>query len=623
VCGICGIALRDPQSLVDEQSVKRMADSLIHRGPDDEGFYSAPGIGLGVRRLSIIDLQTGNQPISNEDGTVVVVCNGEIYNFKEQREKLEHSGHRFRTTTDVEVIVHLYEELGPDFVRQLRGMFGLALWDQRRKRLMLARDRLGIKPLFYALHEQTLFFGSELKAILTASKLEREIDVHGLRDLFRAGFVMGSRTLFRNIRRLLPGHFLLYQNGMTSIHRYWEPSFPLKGEPVPKKPDREWAEILRTKLQETIKLHLRSDVPLGAFLSGGIDSSAVASLMSQLYEHPVHTFSLGFENHNLDEIGRQKILSDFEPYHLLKHTTICKTQDIELLKKSVWHREDPTPILLDIPLLLLSELAARSVKAVLTGEGSDEVFGGYSWFRRQKLLHPLMKLPRSMRKSIARLPGIRNDLRASNSLGAPAKMDLTRYLQLIRSANRVLDERVFSEPMGDLLRVSATQMPDLPSNFEQWHRFAQLQYFDMTIRLPDFIIRNLDSASMAYSLEARVPFLDHELVEFCATIPPDLKMRGLREKYILRRALQNDLPREIIRRKKRGLMPPYAQWSRNLPEFALELLSERAIRNTGYFNPGFVAEMLKSCQSGDPAFAKSLMCVVGVQVWSDLFKGRL
>jgi len=619
MCGICGVVYSHPERPVNREMLRQMTDIMHHRGPDSHGFYVAPGIGLGIRRLSIIDLETGDQPISNEDGTVTVVCNGEIYNFQELRQQLIAAGHRFRTRSDVEVIVHLYEDYGDQCVNYLRGMFGFALWDARLRRLMLARDRLGIKPLLYALEDNGLFFGSELKSILMSGSIERQVDVHALKDLFTIGFVLAPKTLFTKIRRLLPGHYLLYQNGTLSIHQYWDLRFPVSYEDTPKRSAEEWAEALRTKLEESVRIHLRSDVPVGAWLSGGIDSSAVVSLMSQLTHLPVQTFSLAFENPRFDEVSGSKTLSDFTVYNLLNQRAVCTTKDFELFPKAVWHCEDPIAPGIGIARMLLSQLASKNVKVVLTGEGSDEVFGGYSWFRTDKLLRLFTKLPFGMCRFIARVPAVRKRWpRASRILRAPTEMNLARYKQIIDSAN---PEIFFSEDLKQRLidNEDTEDNMSLPQDFDKYHPFAQLQYLEMKVRLSDYIIRNLDATSMAYSLEVRVPFLDHELVELCNQIPPDLKMRGLQEKHILRQAMRDNLPPEIHQRRKRGLSAPYGQWTRDLPEFAMELLSKDRIREKGYFNHEFVINMLQQHKSGKADYGRQLMGVLGVQLWDELF----
>jgi asparagine synthase (glutamine-hydrolysing) len=619
VCGICGVAYADAARPAGRDLLQRMADTLRHRGPDGEGFHAAPGIGLGFRRLSIIDLETGDQPIANEDGSVVVIGNGEIYNFQELRAELVAAGHRFRTRSDIEVIVHLYEQHGPDCLALLRGMFGFALWDARRRRLLLARDRFGIKPLHYAETPEGLFFGSELKAILASGRVERRLDVRALRDLLSFSFVLAPRTLFRSIRQVRPGHFLLYERGALSEHAWWDLRFPDAGDALPR---RDWASELRAKLEESVRLHLRSDVPVGAWLSAGLDSSAVASLMRKITAQPVPTFSIGFENPRFDELRGNRILSDFPEYGLVNHRALCTARDFERLREAIWHAEDPQAVGLEIPRLVLSELSARHVKVVLSGEGSDEVFGGYRWFRRHKLLQPWLRLPRGLRSALAGIPPLaRRWPRAARILAAPAEMDLARYQQTIDTSNSAFDERLLS---GELRRALA-QEPDeagalsLPDDFRRWHAFSQLQYLEARVRLPNFVTRLLDSLSMAHGLEVRVPFLDHELVELCTQIPPGLKMRGLREKYVLRRAMQGDLPSEIVWRRKRGLAAPFSQWMRQLPAFAADLLSAEQVRARGYFEPAAVAALIARHREGGTRHAKSLLGVLAIQLWDDLF----
>ena len=622
MCGICGIVYSYPARPVAQDMLRRMTASLQHRGPDSHGFYHAPGVGLGIRRLSIIDLETGDQPISNEDGTIIVVCNGEIYNFQELRQQLQAAGHRFKTHSDIEVIVHLYEEHGVECVQYLRGMFGFALWDVRQRRLMLARDRFGIKPLFYAAETDGVCFGSELKPILMSGRVERQIDIQALQDIFTIGFVLAPKTLFSKIRRVLPGHYLLYQDGQLSTHQYWDVRFPTPDDASPCRSAEEWAEALRVKLEESVRLHLRSDVPVGAWLSSGIDSSAVVSLMRRMTDRPVQTFTLAFENPRFDEVSTSKILSDFPDYNLVNQRAVCTTKDFDRLRKAVWHCEDPLALGIDIPRMVLSQLAAHHVKVVLTGEGSDEVFGGYPWFHTHTLIQPFTRLPHSVRRYIARIPAVsRAWPRASRILRAPAAMNLVRYKQTIDSTNQRFDNRLFADDLRQQLlqNDAAEDMLSLPPDFDRWHSFAQLQYLEIHVRLPNFITRYLDATSMAYGLEVRVPFLDHEFVEFCAQIPPALKLHGGQEKYILRQALCHDLPRDILQRKKRGMAAPYSQWVRHLPAFAAELLSPERLRETGYFAPQVVRHMLEQHRTKRADYGKSLLGVLGVHLWDDLF----
>ena len=378
MCGICGIAWSDTDRSVDAGTLQRMADSLRHRGPDSEGALIAPGIGLGFRRLSIVDLKTGDQPIFNEDGSIAVICNGEIYNHIELRQKLAAGGHRFATASDVEVIVHLYEEHGLDFVSHLRGMFALALWDARRHRLVLARDRLGIKPLHYAITADGLLFGSEQKAILASGAIEARPDLQSLGQLLSYGRIIAPRTIVSGIRRLPAGHTLCWTDGRADIREYWDAIFPARDEYDWKVSEQSWADGLREKLTESVKLHLRSDVPLGAWLSAGIDSSSVAALMSRLVAEPVQTFTLRFDDPAFDELRDQRGLDDYPEYGLAGHRIVCRHADIERLPQAIWHAEDTLLGGVEIGRLMVAQATARHEKIVITGEGSDEILGGYT-----------------------------------------------------------------------------------------------------------------------------------------------------------------------------------------------------------------------------------------------------
>jgi asparagine synthase (glutamine-hydrolysing) len=623
MCGIAGVAYADEHRPADTHLLRRMTEAVRHRGPDSEGYFAAPGVGLGIRRLSIIDLATGDQPISNENGTVTVVCNGEIYNYVELRKQLIERGHRFRTGSDVEAVVHLYEEQGVGLLHQLRGMFGFALWDSRRRLLLLARDRLGIKPMHYSLASDALFFGSESKAILAVDGIPRQLNVPALRDLFTFGFVLGPKTLLSSVRRLNPGHYLLYRDGEASIHKYWDVSFPPRGEEGSSVNAERWAESLLEELEESVTIHLRSDVAVGAWLSGGIDSSFVARLSSRDGQRPLPTFTLAFENHRFDEVRGQRTLDQFPGNNLSNTRALCGDEHLKLIPKVVWHCEDPSVSAVQIPRMVMSELASRSVKVVMTGEGADELFGGYGWFRVEGFFRALACVPIRLRR-LALLGGFLPGRwpHAAKKLVAPREMSLLRYQHLIARRHSELVESLLScdltRPLPPDNDTGPVEAP--PENFKRWSPFAQLQYFEMKVRLPDFVIHHLDRTSMAHSLEARVPFLDHKLVEFCARIPASLKMRWGQEKYILRRAAEKVLPPEIANRKKRGLAAPVDQWMRGtLPDFATEYFQEDCLREKGYFNPGVVFRLLKMHRSGKGDYGDLLFGVLLVQIWDDLF----
>jgi asparagine synthase (glutamine-hydrolysing) len=520
MCGICGYIPFKSDCPIDEGLLRRMTDILYHRGPDSDGFYVAPGVGLGVRRLSIIDLVTGDQPISNEDGTVTVVCNGEIYNFKELRQRLLDKGHRLRTKSDVEVIVHLYEDHDVECLRYLRGMFGFALWDSRKRRLMLARDRLGIKPLNYAMAKDGFYFASESKSILASEAVEREADPCALHDLFTLGFVSGTKTLFPQIRRLLPGHYLIFKKDDFSVHRYWQVDFSADQRNHRRWKEADYAQAFLSKLEEAVRIHMRSDVEVAAWLSPGIDSSSVVSLMRSCTAQQIRVFSIGFEDKAVDEIGRHKTLDSFKGYEMPVSKVIFKARDFSLFPKALWHMEDPLTSGVEVPRLVLSRLCGSQVKVVLTGEGADEILGGYEWYRTDQLLNSFSRTPFFLRQAVSSLLN-KNWPGAGRILLTSPTMNLSRYSRLIgMTRTEEFGDKLFGGDYQGLWdKQESKEDAFLPQGFFRWPRFLQLQYFDITRRLPGSVIHQLDRSSMAYSLEARVPFLDHEFVEFCAKIP--------------------------------------------------------------------------------------------------------
>jgi asparagine synthase (glutamine-hydrolysing) len=625
MCGIAGVVYREAERPVDRPTLGRMTEILRHRGPDADGFFVAAGIGLGFRRLSIVDLRTGNQPIANEDGSIVVVCNGEIYNHAALRQQLIAAGHRFSTASDVEVIVHMYEEHGASFVRHLRGMFALALWDARRRQLLLARDRIGIKPLHYAVTPEGLFFGSEQKAILASGAMAPQPDIQALRQLFRYGRIVTPRTFVAGICRLPAGHCLTWRDGQVSIRQYWDVEFPAAAEYDERISAQEWAQGVREKLTESVRLHLSSDVPLGAWLSAGIDSSSVTALMSGMLSDPVSSFTLRFEDSRFDELGHQKGLDDYPQYRLLGNRIVCRHADLERMPTAIWHGEDASLGSSAIGQLVIAEATSAQVKVVLTGEGSDEVFGGYSWYSTLRILQPFFLLPQPMRRLISRLPPIRRRWPGAAATIAGARaMRFERYAGSVTHLfSQSADKELLSAQVQEELRLqgSVQDAPAYPAAFGTWHPFAQMQYLDLKNRLVDGVVQSLDRMSMAYSVEARVPFLDHELVEFCARIPPRVKMRWLREKHVLRRAMEGVLPPAIVKRKKWAFQVPMEEWLReDLPPFAAALLCESALKETGYFNPEKVAALLQRHRQRQGDFGQSIAGVLSVQIWHDLFR---
>ena len=525
----------------------------------------------------------------------------------------------------MEVIAHLYEEYGVDCLNHLRGMFAFALWDKKKKQLFLARDRLGIKPLHYAIgKDKTLYFGSEQKTILIADTIEREINTQALYDLFTFGFTLTPRTLFRHIHRIPPGHYVLYKQGHISIKRYWDLSFPEKHQRK-QLSEEAWTEELLERLKEVVKIHMRSDVPVGAWLSAGIDSSAVVALMKSVTNAPTHTFSLAFEDQpSYDEVTNQKTLDQFPGFKIPNERVVVKQEHFDLFKKTLWHIEDPTTSGVHMVRLLLSEATSRKFKVVLTGEGADEIFGGYPWYRFDKFCRPFAVLPKPIRQLMLLGPVIPKWKPWSSSVFlAPRPMNLRRYAALLGSFGK---ENMMSYLFSDHLREKALTSRDGYLNltafpeFRHWHNFEKIQYMETKTRLVDYIVRDLDRTSMAHSIEARVPFLDHELVEFCTRIPPSLKMKYLKEKYIFRKAVNNHLPPEIVHRKKRGLVAPSSPWLRDkLSAFMQEMFSEEQLRKKGYFNPSFVKQLLDKHRAKKGNYTRALMAILSVQVWDELF----
>jgi asparagine synthase (glutamine-hydrolysing) len=615
MCGICGVAAADPRRPIDAETVRAMTDTLWHRGPDGEGYHVADGVGLGMRRLSIVDLATGDQPIASEDGSIVVVCNGEIYNHVELRRDLERAGHRFNTRSDVEVIVHLYEDRGPACVEALRGMFAFALWDDSQRRLLLARDRLGIKPLHYAMAADGLYFGSEAKAILASGAVVPTIDAAALDELFTFGFPLAPRTMIEMVRRLPPAHVLTYQAGAITKSRYWDPGPPAQ-DATPMRSGEEWAEALFACLDESVRLHMRSDVSVGAWLSPGLDSSGIVALMCRHVTTQIRTFSLGFEDPDADELRANRTLDQFDGFPLVAERGHSSNDDFSRLPEALWHNEDPSTTGLEVPRLVLSELAGARVKVVLTGEGADELFGGYFWYALDRTLAPLGVLPQRVR-SLAVGPRMRAQWPwASRVLLAPHALGAPRWAAMIGPPDGGL---ALLHP--DLRAAAASAMNmDGGSGVPNQHRTNALRRLDLATRLPDLVVHNLDRQSMAASLEARVPFLDHHVVELAMRVPPSVLLGRREPKHLLRRALASVLPAELVRRRKRGMTAPRQRWLRGpLPEFAADALSPEGLRATGYFDAAAVSALLAEHRAARVNAGDLLLGVLGVQLWDSMF----
>lgn len=596
MCGIAGI-LRFDRRPVAPGEVRAMNRTMVHRGPDDEGVWVGDGVGLGMRRLSIIDLATGQQPIANEDGTVRVIQNGEIYNYRELRRELEGRGHVFRTESDTEVIVHLYEELGSACVERLRGMFALAVWDAPRRRLLVARDRLGIKPLYFARTPGgSLLFASELKAILAAGEVPVELDWSSVSHLFSFMTTPADRSIVAGVEKLQPGHLLVASDdGTVTTRRYWEVRF----EPDRSRSEGEWVEAIRGALQESVRLHRVSDVPLGAFLSGGVDSSSVVGALSEESPEPVRTFSIGFAEADYDELEYARLAA--RAFGTEHREAVLEPEVLEVLDDLAWHLDEPFGDSSAIPTYMVSKLAAEDVKVVLSGDGGDELFAGYDRYlvQRRERIHRFV--PGSLR-SLASAIGERLPEGATGRefLRHLRYTGLDRYLDSGTLFKDDRKRRLFQDEPHTLLadyRPAAVAERYLDTAERHW--LSALQHLDLETYLPLDILTKVDRTSMAHSIETRVPLLDHPLVELAARIPPELQIRGRTTKYLFKRALEGRVPREILERPKRGFAIPLGRWFRGgLGPFVRELLLSDTARDRGIFRPAYLEELLRRHEEG-------------------------
>ncbi len=595
MCGIAGIVGTEPGAVIEAAAVQRMCRTIVHRGPDDEGIFVKGSVGLGMRRLSIIDLAGGHQPIFNEDKTVWIVFNGEIYNFPELRPELEKLGHRFSTDTDTEVIVHLYEEFGADCVQKLRGMFAFAIYDERRRKLLLARDRLGKKPLHYALLDGRFLFGSEIKALLAIAPELKEIDHEGLLQFFYFGYIPDPYTAFVRIRKLPPGHLLEFQNGQISVRQYWD--LPTFGTHEPGS-DEECLEELENRLAEAVRMRLISDVPLGALLSGGVDSSTVVALMARASSKPVKTFSIGFRNDDFNEARYFRAVA--ERFNTDHHELVVEPNFGETLDKLTGVLEEPFADSSILPTYYVCCLARQHVTVALSGDGGDELFAGYDRYlvnhrRRVFDLIPSWAGRLYRDQVFPRLSSSTRGRRYAYNVSLPSR---ERYLDGI-SFLPVLDGRcdLFSE---DFL----TTAQHYPSPLELFRNYfdnspardhlSRLLYLDTKTYLAADILTKVDRMSMATSLEVRVPILDHVFVEWVTQLPVQWKLHGRTRKYILKKlAGRVGVPREVLHRRKQGFSLPLVHWMRTelKGELARLLLEPRTLQR-GYLKPAAVREIL-------------------------------
>jgi asparagine synthase (glutamine-hydrolysing) len=590
MCGITGIFEFERNEPFSEDLIHRMNETIVHRGPDDEGIFSGPGVSLGFRRLSIIDLSTGHQPISNEDGSIWVMLNGEIYNYLELRAELESKGHRFATRSDTETIVHLYEEHNEGCFARLRGMFAIAIWDSRERTLLLARDRVGKKPLYYAYDSLRLVFGSELKVLLAADGLCRELDREAISDYFSFGYVPAPKTIYRAARKIRPGHYLVVKPGGMREICYWDIVFGA----VEERTEEAWAERVRHELCEATRIRLLSDVPLGAFLSGGVDSSSIVAMMSRLQRRPVTTCSIGFdeEEYNEAEFAR-RVANVFRTDH---HDRVVHARALDILDRLVWHYDEPFADSSAIPTYYVSKIAREHVTVALGGDGGDESFAGYRRYRLDQFENQLRGyLPLPLRRAIfgplgrhypplAWAPRV---MRGRSTFQSLARTPLEGYFNSVSYFRLDEKEHLFTPDFQKTLDGYDSQsvFRDYYDRADTSDLLSKIQYVDIKTYLSDDILTKVDRASMAVSLEVRAPLLDHKLMETAARIPSRLKLNNGAGKYIFKKALEDVLPRDILERKKQGFAIPLATWFRGeLRELAEQSLfgAEDGILNTAF-----------------------------------------
>jgi asparagine synthase (glutamine-hydrolysing) len=623
MCGICGIYEYKTHKPVDQAVLLDMLHVLQHRGPDDAGLLLDKDLALGMRRLSIIDLNGGKQPICNEDGSVVTVFNGEIYNYQSLREQLESRGHRLATASDTEVIVHLYEDFGEDCVQHLRGMFGFAVWDVRRRRLFVARDRLGIKPLYYTQRGGRLIFASEIKAILQHPSVQRCLNAEGLSNFLSLKYVPAPQTMFEGIYALPPGCSLTCDANGVKVRRYWDLSFAdhRKGQ----RSEKSYAEQLEALLKECVKLHLVSDVPFGAFLSGGLDSSTIVALMSQFLNEPVKTYSVGFEGDGeaFSELPYARLVA--KKYQTDHHEVIIGPSNlVDLAEKVVWHLDQPLAEHATLANYMVAELASRQVKMVLTGEGGDELFAGYARYSGERLSPLFQRFPKAVR-SLAmaasdRIPGLRRQKLALFALCQPE--EAPRFANWFPLFNSEMKQALLSPDLKETLSAYDADevFAEHLARTDATTPLNRMLYVDTKLWLPDLLLARGDKMSMAVSLEARVPLLDHKLVEFAATLPQELKVKRLVRKYLLKKVSEAWLPHEILHRKKQGFPMPSSLWLRNeVRPFLRDVLSPSALRRRGLFNPRFVEKLINQHQSGFADHGSLLWGLMSVELWQRIF----
>ncbi len=623
MCGIIGVLNLTDRPPVDPDVLCRMLATIRHRGPDEFGIYRDPWIGMGSARLSIIDLASGQQPIANEDGSLWIVFNGEIYNYIELRSQLEEQGHRFATNTDTEVLLHLYEDLGSACLHQLNGQFAIAIWNEREHTLFLARDRLGIRPLFYTVQDGRLIFGSEIKALLAHPDTSAEIAPSSLEQVFTFWSTLSPYTVFRDIYEVPPAHYLQVRDGQFTLHPYWELDFAPGN--APQRTDQEYLEEFEDLLIDATRIRLRADVPVGAYLSGGLDSSVTAALIRNYTDNRLDTFSIAFDDPAFDESPYQEAMARFLGTH--HRITRCSYADIaRVFPDVIWHTETPILRTSPAPMFLLSQLVREhGLKVVLTGEGADEFLAGYNIFKEMKVRRFWAKAPDSHMRPLLLdrlypyVPDLHRGGRAYRTAffrkgltdtDSPFYSHAIRWMNM-RRARRFLLQHRRDAHAGD----GETYPIPLPPSFSSWSHLGQAQYLEIVTFLSPYLLSSQgDRMAMAHSVEGRFPFLDHRVVEFCNRLPPRLKLRGLTEKWLLKQLGRKLLPDDIWKRPKQPYRAPIhpSFFAPSTPEYVRELLSDRSLKESHLFHPAAVAQLVRKAEQGRPLSEIEDMALVGI-----------
>ena len=628
MCGICGAFYFRPQRAADRKALEAMNRQIVHRGPDDEGFYLEGSVGLAMRRLSIIDLRTGHQPLANEDNSIWIVFNGEIYNHRELRKPLEQKGHRYRTQTDTETIIHLYEEHGRDCVQHLHGMFAFAIWDSKRRVILVARDRLGIKPLYYLHTNEFLLFASEIKALLAHPGVRAEFNRGALPEYLAFGYLAGPETMFTGVQKLPPGHVLTASaSGSLSVEPYW--TLP-QGEHLDHRPRKYYVQTYRELLEHSVESHLMSDVPLGVFLSGGLDSSLVAALMTRFREDPIETFSVGYDDEKYSELPYARIVATHlkSVHHEIR---VSRQEFFRALPKLIWHEDEPLAWPSSVSLYFVARLASERVKVVLTGEGSDETLAGYMryiwtlWNARFGFAYRML-LPAALRGVIRREISYSRRLEATTRrklehtfLGRDVSSWPSLYFDNFYSAFSEVEQK-------DLLADTVLREPGAPyeDSMALWEQsrgdlLARMLYTDIKTYLVELCMKQ-DQMSMAASVESRVPFLDHLLVEFAVRIPAQFKTRGLEGKVVLKELASGLLPEAIIHRRKMGFPTPLSSWllGSQLDLIEKELLEARSLER-GVFKAEALRKLFSEHRAGYRDHSDKIWRLLNLELWQRVF----